>query len=106
MTLSGKIISLLSHPSVIKHILSGKSSDELRKYVRNLEDISCEKNNYKQTKKFIRDSKMNWRAKYGSRDTVKRNGLCSICNIDDWERPEIKEILYDSGLAKRRLSLI
>ena len=94
MTLSGKIISLLSHPSVIKHILSGKSSDELRKYVRNLEDISCEKNNYKQTKKFIRDSKMNWRAKYGSRDTVKRNGLCSICNIDDWERPEIKEILY------------
>ena len=93
MTFSGKINSLLSHPGIIKQILSGKSSDELRKYIRDSEALSYDKNNYKQIKKFVSDSKKNWHAKYGTRSIPERNGLCSVCNVEDWERGEIKEIL-------------
>jgi SAM-dependent methyltransferase len=73
-------------------LLSGKSRSEIRMKIRQLNEIAGKKADYAEVRSFIRRLKQ--ASSYSHRvDPNGRIGLNKICCIEDWENPEVKEII-------------
>ena len=91
MPLRGKINSVIHHPSILKDIIGGKSSEEIRAKVINLRG----KGLGKEVPKFISHLKRTSPYHINRNDKPKLNRLCYV---EDLENSEIMEIL--SSLQK------
>lgn len=93
MTLTGKINSLWHHPIIIKDILQGKNSEEIRARVRNLNELAIDRRHRNEVNRFISRLKQSCIRKQPSQDyTLKLNRLCSI---EDWEREDFRELICE-----------
>ncbi|HEY9388133.1 MAG TPA: class I SAM-dependent methyltransferase [Nitrososphaeraceae archaeon] len=88
MTLKGKINSVIHHPSILRDVIEGKSSEEIQAKVRSL-DVGG-KGLGKQVPKFISHLKRTSPYHVNPNDKLKLNRLCYV---EDSENSEIMEIL-------------
>jgi SAM-dependent methyltransferase len=90
MTLRGKINSVIHHPSILKEVIEGKSSEEIRAKVISLTDKGIGKGLGKEVSKFISHLKRTSPYHINPNDKPKLNRLCYV---EDLENSEIMEIL-------------
>jgi SAM-dependent methyltransferase len=95
LTLKGKLDSVLRHPSILKDFLAGKSSQEIRYRVRELDQLEAEKHYEKEVFEFIEQLKKSSAYQINSTEKLKLNKLCCI---EDWQNDELRQII--SGLQK------
>ena len=93
MTLRGKINSVIHHPSILKDVIGGKSSEEIRAKVRSLDKMG--KGLGKEVPQFISHLKKTSDYHVNPNDKLKLNRLCYV---EDLENSEVREIL--SSLQK------
>jgi len=90
LTLGGKISSVIHHPSILKDVIGGKSSEEIRAKVVSLEEEEIGKGLGKEVPKFISHLKRTSPYHVNPNDKPKLNRLCYV---EDLENSEIMEIL-------------
>ncbi len=88
MTLRGKIKSAIRHPSILKDVIQGKSSEEIRAKVRSLDKMG--KGLGKEVPKFILQLKTTSPFHINPNDKPKLNRLCYV---EDLENSEVREVL-------------
>ena len=84
LNFTGKIKTIVHHPSIIKSIIYRKRLDEIRADLHKIGDYEA--------KKFISYMKQNDPYSINSSDTPKLNRLCSL---EDWDNDEIRQILSE-----------
>ncbi|HEX2170413.1 MAG TPA: hypothetical protein VHF65_08950, partial [Nitrososphaera sp.] len=99
MTLRGKINSVIHHPSILKDIIEGKNSEEIRAKVRSL-DVKG-RGLGKEVPQFISHLKKTSPYHVNPNDKPKLNRLCYV---EDSENGEIREILSSLQLDFSRRS--
>jgi SAM-dependent methyltransferase len=92
VTLKKKITAISHHPSIIMDLLSGKSRSEIRMKIRQLNEIAGKKADEAEVRSFIRRLKQASSYSHYA-DPNGRIRLNKICCIEDWENPELKEII-------------
>jgi SAM-dependent methyltransferase len=90
LTLRGKINSVIHHPSILKDVIAGKSSEETRAKVISLRDKRAGKGLGKEVPKFISHLKRTSPYHINPKDKPKLNRLCYV---EDSENSEIMEII-------------
>ena len=98
LTLRGKINTVIRHPSILKDVIQGKNSEELRTKVRSLDAMG--KGLGKEVPKFISHLKETSTYHVNPNDKPKLNRLCYV---EDLENAEIMEVLSSlrEGFSKR-----
>jgi SAM-dependent methyltransferase len=93
MTIVAKLNSVLRHPGIIRDIFSGKSRHEIRDRIIALNQLFAENKDLDETENFIRKLK--------SQSSSDRKCVMNcLCNIEDWARPEINEIMLELQTTK------
>ena len=92
MTLRGKINSVINHPLILKDVIQGKNSEEIRAKVRSIKG----KGLGKEVPNFISRLKRTSPYHINPNDKPKLNRLCYI---EDWENSEIKETISSLGVS-------
>ena len=93
LPLKSKIYSITRHPSIIKDIVQGKGSSEIRSKVRLLDEKLGESQGKKEALNFISYLKKN--SPYNIINPNDESKLNRLCYIEDWENNEIKEALKE-----------
>jgi len=93
LPLKSKIYAIRRHPSIIKDIVQGKGSSEIRSKVRLLDEKLAERQGEKETLDFVSYLKNN--SPYNITNPNCQPKLNRLCYIEDWENSEIKEALTE-----------
>jgi SAM-dependent methyltransferase len=93
LTLKGKINSVRRHPSILKDVIQGKNSEEIRAKVKSLDEVRAERLREKEALKYISYLKKN--LPYYIKNPNDKLGLNKLCCIEDWENREIREVLSE-----------
>jgi hypothetical protein len=91
LALKDKINSVRLHPSILKYVIQGKSSKEIRAKVRSLELDRTERLGIKEVPKFI--SHLKRTPPYHIINPNDKPKLNRLCHVEDWENSEIKETI-------------
>jgi SAM-dependent methyltransferase len=93
LPLKSKIYAIRRHPSIIKDIVQGKGSSEIRSKVRLLDEKLAQRQGEKETLDFVSYLKNN--SPYNITDPNCQPKLNRLCYVEDWENSEIKEALTE-----------
>jgi SAM-dependent methyltransferase len=99
MTLRGKINSVIHHPSILKDVIAGKNSEEIRAKVRSLDAKG--RGLGEEVPEFISHLKRTSSYQVNPNDKPKLNRLCYV---EDSENSEVREILSSLQLDFSRRS--
>jgi SAM-dependent methyltransferase len=89
LPLKSKIYSIRRHPSIIKDIIQGKGSSEIRSKVRLLDEKQAEKEVFEFT------SYLKLTSPYHIINQNDQSKLNRLCYVEDWQNGEIKEALTE-----------
>jgi SAM-dependent methyltransferase len=92
VTLKGKLDSVLRHPYILKDLSAGKSSQEIRDKIRELDRIKAEKRAEKEAFEFIKQLKRSSAYRINSTEKLKLNKLCCI---EDWQNDELRQLISE-----------
>jgi SAM-dependent methyltransferase len=99
LTLRGKVLSVIHHPSILKDVMQGKNSEEIRAKVRSL-DVKG-RGLGKEIPEFISHLKRTSPYDINPNDRPKLNRLCYV---EDSENSEVREVLSSLQLDFSRRS--
>ena len=95
---------LAKHPQIIQDIISRKKRHEIREHVLRLDKLSLHKKNVAECNRYINFMKKAGLTSVPNKFLVPKERLNSICNIEDWDRKEMKDIL-DQITAEGNINL-
>jgi SAM-dependent methyltransferase len=99
LTLRGKTLSVVHHPSILKDVIQGKSRDEIRSKVRALTTREYERQCEKEVFDFISFLKRTQPFSVNSDSRLKLNKLC---HVEDWQNNELGEIISELQYASSK----